>query len=104
MWWARMKWFYVEDGSLKIRLLSFLDSHHFAEEFSNGYLLGEVLHKYQLQDDFDQFSQNRLVFSLLFDCNYNYPNIAIKCNPNLVTLGFIEGEFKYLKCVDIDIL
>lgn len=32
-----------------------------SEEFSNGYLLGELLHKYDLQDDFDQFSQSRLV-------------------------------------------
>uniref|UniRef100_A0A8B9BIA1 Sperm flagellar 2 n=1 Tax=Anser brachyrhynchus TaxID=132585 RepID=A0A8B9BIA1_9AVES len=29
----------------------------FAEEFSNGYLLGELLHKYGLQDDFNKFSQ-----------------------------------------------
>ncbi|NXD05421.1 SPEF2 protein, partial [Certhia familiaris] len=33
----------------------------FPEEFSTGYLLGELLHKYGLQDDFKQFSQNRLV-------------------------------------------
>ncbi|TRZ13179.1 hypothetical protein HGM15179_013922 [Zosterops borbonicus] len=31
----------------------------FPEEFSTGYLLGELLHKYGLQDDFEQFSQNR---------------------------------------------
>ncbi|XP_027756412.1 sperm flagellar protein 2-like isoform X1 [Empidonax traillii] len=31
----------------------------FPEEFSNGYLLGEILHKYGLQDDFNQFSQSR---------------------------------------------
>uniref|UniRef100_A0A8C3Y8J5 Sperm flagellar 2 n=1 Tax=Catharus ustulatus TaxID=91951 RepID=A0A8C3Y8J5_CATUS len=29
------------------------------EEFSTGYLLGELLHKYGLQDDFKQFSKNR---------------------------------------------
>lgn len=33
----------------------------FPEDFSTGYLLGELLHKYGLQDDFKQFSQNRLV-------------------------------------------
>ncbi|NXP37451.1 SPEF2 protein, partial [Leiothrix lutea] len=33
----------------------------FPEEFSTGYLLGELLHKYGLQDDFKHFSQNRLV-------------------------------------------
>ncbi|NWZ62372.1 SPEF2 protein, partial [Acrocephalus arundinaceus] len=31
----------------------------FPEEFSTGYLLGELLHKYGLQNDFKQFSQNR---------------------------------------------
>ncbi|XP_032941222.1 sperm flagellar protein 2 isoform X2 [Catharus ustulatus] len=31
----------------------------FPEEFSTGYLLGELLHKYGLQDDFKQFSKNR---------------------------------------------
>ncbi|XP_031464294.1 sperm flagellar protein 2 [Phasianus colchicus] len=30
-----------------------------SEEFSTGYLLGELLHKYGLQDDFNQFSQSR---------------------------------------------
>uniref|UniRef100_A0A8C0UQC8 Sperm flagellar 2 n=1 Tax=Cyanistes caeruleus TaxID=156563 RepID=A0A8C0UQC8_CYACU len=32
----------------------------FPEDFSTGYLLGELLHKYGLQDDFKQFSQNSL--------------------------------------------
>lgn len=32
-----------------------------SEEFSTGYLFGELLHKYGLQDDFNQFSQSRLV-------------------------------------------
>ncbi|NXA94808.1 SPEF2 protein, partial [Melanocharis versteri] len=31
----------------------------FPEEFSTGYLLGELLHKYGLQDDFKQFSRSR---------------------------------------------
>lgn len=31
----------------------------FAKEFSTGYLIGEILNKHQLQDDFDQFSQGR---------------------------------------------
>ncbi|XP_072215653.1 sperm flagellar protein 2 [Excalfactoria chinensis] len=30
-----------------------------SEEFSTGYLLGELLHKYGLQDNFNQFSQSR---------------------------------------------
>ncbi|NWI52218.1 SPEF2 protein, partial [Calyptomena viridis] len=32
----------------------------FPEDFSTGYLLGELLHKYGLQDDFKQFSQSRV--------------------------------------------
>lgn len=44
--------------NLALQIL-FLEANTFAEDFSNGYLLGEVLFKYQLQDDFDQFSQNR---------------------------------------------
>uniref|UniRef100_A0A8B9GBJ7 Sperm flagellar 2 n=1 Tax=Amazona collaria TaxID=241587 RepID=A0A8B9GBJ7_9PSIT len=36
-----------------------------SEEFSNGYLLGELLHKYDLQDDFDQFSQSRVAIAKL---------------------------------------
>ncbi|KAH9509298.1 Sperm flagellar protein 2 [Bulinus truncatus] len=30
-----------------------------SKDFASGYLIGEVLHKYQIQDDFDQFSQNQ---------------------------------------------
>ncbi|XP_056181719.1 sperm flagellar protein 2 [Falco biarmicus] len=36
-----------------------------SEEFSNGYLLGELLHKYGLQDDFNQFSQSRVTHAKL---------------------------------------
>ncbi|XP_071436825.1 sperm flagellar protein 2 [Pithys albifrons albifrons] len=32
----------------------------FPEEFSTGYLIGEILHKHGLQDDFKQFSQSRV--------------------------------------------
>ncbi|EPY73378.1 hypothetical protein CB1_011123001 [Camelus ferus] len=31
----------------------------FAKAFSNGYLIGEVLHKFELQDDFAEFSESR---------------------------------------------
>jgi len=44
---------------------SCLDVTTFEKDFASGYLIGEVLHKYQLQDDFDKFSQSRLV-DLLF--------------------------------------
>ncbi|XP_036703493.1 sperm flagellar protein 2 [Balaenoptera musculus] len=32
----------------------------FAKAFSNGYLIGEVLHKFALQDDFAEFSESRI--------------------------------------------
>ncbi|XP_053770233.1 sperm flagellar protein 2 isoform X1 [Desmodus rotundus] len=32
----------------------------FAKAFSNGYLIGEVLHKFELQDDFSEFSESRV--------------------------------------------
>uniref|UniRef100_A0A8D1Y450 Sperm flagellar 2 n=1 Tax=Sus scrofa TaxID=9823 RepID=A0A8D1Y450_PIG len=32
----------------------------FAKAFSSGYLIGEVLHKYELQDDFAEFSEKRI--------------------------------------------
>lgn len=31
----------------------------FAKAFSSGYLIGEVLHKFELQDDFSEFSEKR---------------------------------------------
>lgn len=42
-----------------------VDQASFAREFSSGYLIGEVLQKHQLQDDFDQFSQSRTADSKL---------------------------------------
>ncbi|CAH2296500.1 sperm flagellar 2 isoform X1 [Pelobates cultripes] len=51
----------------------------FAKEFSTGYLIGEVLHKYQLQDDFDQFSQSRAAISKL--------NNFTRIEPTLHLLG-----------------
>ncbi|XP_058428064.1 sperm flagellar protein 2 isoform X3 [Marmota monax] len=32
----------------------------FAKAFSSGYLIGEVLHKFELQDDFSEFSESRI--------------------------------------------
>lgn len=42
-----------------ISYIWFLDQVNFAREFASGYLIGEVLNKYQLQNDFDQFSQSK---------------------------------------------
>ncbi|KAM5192182.1 sperm flagellar protein 2 [Mantella aurantiaca] len=51
----------------------------FAKEFATGYLIGEVLHKYQLQDDFDQFSQSRAASAKL--------NNFTRVEPTLQLLG-----------------
>uniref|UniRef100_A0A8C4NY62 Calponin-homology (CH) domain-containing protein n=1 Tax=Dicentrarchus labrax TaxID=13489 RepID=A0A8C4NY62_DICLA len=39
----------------ELRLSKAVDPKTFAKNFSSGYLLGEVLHKYQLQNDFSMF-------------------------------------------------
>lgn len=51
----------------------------FAYEFANGYLIGEVLSKHHLQDDFDKFSQARTSESRL--------NNFIRVEPILALLG-----------------
>ncbi|XP_062873649.1 sperm flagellar protein 2 [Trichomycterus rosablanca] len=42
----------------ELRLSKPVDPISFAKDFSNGYLIGEVLNKYQLQEDFHQFSKH----------------------------------------------
>ncbi|XP_005100478.1 sperm flagellar protein 2 isoform X2 [Aplysia californica] len=49
----------------ELRISMQIDQASFAKEFASGYLIGEVLHKYQLQDDFDQFSQSKTADSKL---------------------------------------
>ncbi|XP_056275444.1 LOW QUALITY PROTEIN: sperm flagellar protein 2-like [Pseudoliparis swirei] len=39
----------------ELRLSKAVDPKTFASDFSSGYLIGEVLHKYQLQNDFSMF-------------------------------------------------
>ncbi|KAK3767112.1 hypothetical protein RRG08_017986 [Elysia crispata] len=56
-----------------------LDQINFAKEFASGYLIGEVLQKYQLQDDFDQFSQSKTADSKL--------NNFTRLEPTLHLLG-----------------
>ncbi|MCJ8745312.1 hypothetical protein PDJAM_G00128940 [Pangasius djambal] len=42
----------------ELRLSKAVEPLSLAKDFSNGYLLGEVLHKHQLQQDFHQFSKH----------------------------------------------
>ncbi|PWA19679.1 hypothetical protein CCH79_00007062, partial [Gambusia affinis] len=39
----------------ELRLSETIDARNFSKNFSNGYLLGEILHKYQKQEDFNMF-------------------------------------------------
>ncbi|XP_078485176.1 sperm flagellar protein 2-like [Ciona intestinalis] len=40
----------------EVNLSKKLDKSQFAEDFASGFYLGEILHKFQLQHDFDKFS------------------------------------------------
>ncbi|XP_060763649.1 sperm flagellar protein 2-like [Neoarius graeffei] len=42
----------------ELRLSRTVEPLSLARDFSNGYLLGEILHKHQLQEDFHQFSKH----------------------------------------------
>ncbi|NXW49893.1 SPEF2 protein, partial [Nyctiprogne leucopyga] len=48
-----------------------------SEEFSTGYLLGELLHKYGLQDDFNQFSQSRVANAKLNNFSRLEPTLQL---------------------------
>ncbi|XP_063816860.1 sperm flagellar protein 2 isoform X2 [Pseudophryne corroboree] len=64
----------------------------FAREFSTGYLIGEVLYKYQLQNDFSQFSQSRVSNSKL--------NNFTRVEPTLQLLGipFDQNAAQNIMC------
>ncbi|XP_037387344.1 sperm flagellar protein 2 [Pygocentrus nattereri] len=42
----------------ELRLSKVVEPHSLSKDFSNGYLLGEVLSRFQLQEDFQSFSTN----------------------------------------------
>ncbi|XP_048854234.1 sperm flagellar protein 2 isoform X2 [Brienomyrus brachyistius] len=62
-----------------LKLSKSVDPKTISADFANGYLIGEMLHKYQLQDDFDQFSKGRTANTKL----NNYSRIE----PTLQLLG-----------------
>uniref|UniRef100_A0A6Q2WQ41 Calponin-homology (CH) domain-containing protein n=1 Tax=Esox lucius TaxID=8010 RepID=A0A6Q2WQ41_ESOLU len=41
--------------NVELRLSKSVAPRSFSKDFANGYLIGEILHKYQLQEDFDLF-------------------------------------------------
>ncbi|XP_065595784.1 sperm flagellar protein 2 [Cyrtonyx montezumae] len=49
----------------EVKLSQSVDPGLLSEKFSTGYLLGELLHKYGLQDNFNQFSQSRAANAML---------------------------------------
>ncbi|XP_058163686.1 sperm flagellar protein 2 isoform X3 [Dasypus novemcinctus] len=44
----------------EVKLSRTVSPKTFAKTFSSGYLIGEVLHKFELQDDFSKFSESRV--------------------------------------------
>ncbi|NXB23769.1 SPEF2 protein, partial [Rhagologus leucostigma] len=58
----------------------------FPEAFSTGYLLGELLHKYGLQDDFKQFSKSRVADAKINNFSRLEPTLhllGVKFNENM---------------------
>uniref|UniRef100_A0A8C7P6L4 Sperm flagellar 2 n=1 Tax=Oncorhynchus mykiss TaxID=8022 RepID=A0A8C7P6L4_ONCMY len=45
--------------NVELRLSKTVDPRSISKDFANGYLIGEVLHKYQLQGDFDLFLKSK---------------------------------------------
>ncbi|XP_053555644.1 sperm flagellar protein 2 [Bombina bombina] len=61
----------------ELKLSRRVEPKTFAKEFATGYLIGEVLLKYQLQDDFDQFSQSRVSSSKLNNFSRIEPTLQL---------------------------
>ncbi|NXJ69544.1 SPEF2 protein, partial [Rostratula benghalensis] len=68
----------------EVKLSRSVDPGSLSEEFSTGYLLGELLNKYGLQDDFNQFSQSRVANAKL--------NNFFRLEPTLHLLGVQFNE------------
>ncbi|XP_042579391.1 sperm flagellar protein 2-like [Cyprinus carpio] len=43
--------------NVELRLSKVTEPYSFTRDFANGYLIGEILHRYELQDDFHLFSK-----------------------------------------------
>ncbi|CAM5113172.1 unnamed protein product [Eretmochelys imbricata] len=61
----------------EVQLSRTVDPKSFPKEFSTGYLIGEILHKYELQDDFNQFSQSRVANSKLNNFSRLEPTLQL---------------------------
>uniref|UniRef100_A0A8C2BA83 Sperm flagellar 2 n=1 Tax=Cyprinus carpio TaxID=7962 RepID=A0A8C2BA83_CYPCA len=47
--------------NVELRLSKVTEPYSFTRDFANGYLIGEILHRYELQDDFHLFSKQSTV-------------------------------------------
>ncbi|XP_029915188.1 sperm flagellar protein 2 [Myripristis murdjan] len=63
----------------ELRLSKSVEPNTISKDFASGYLIGEVLHKYQLQDDFSLFTRNNTSNSKL--------NNFARIKPTLQLLG-----------------
>ncbi|XP_053148066.1 sperm flagellar protein 2 isoform X8 [Hemicordylus capensis] len=61
----------------EVKLSRAVDPESFSKEFSSGYLIGELLNKYELQEDFDQFSQSRLANAKLNNFSRMEPTLQL---------------------------
>uniref|UniRef100_A0A8C2X979 Calponin-homology (CH) domain-containing protein n=1 Tax=Cyclopterus lumpus TaxID=8103 RepID=A0A8C2X979_CYCLU len=61
----------------ELRLSKAVDPKTFARDFSSGYLIGEVLHKYQLQNDFSMFMKKDTSISRLSNFTRVEPTLRL---------------------------
>ncbi|XP_066568296.1 sperm flagellar protein 2 [Amia ocellicauda] len=61
----------------ELKISKHVEPSSLAKDFSSGYLIGELLHKYQLQDDFDRFSKSRTANSKLNNFSRMEPTLQL---------------------------
>uniref|UniRef100_A0A3Q2QYW3 Sperm flagellar 2 n=1 Tax=Fundulus heteroclitus TaxID=8078 RepID=A0A3Q2QYW3_FUNHE len=61
----------------EVGLSESVDPGNFAKDFSNGYLFGEILHKYQMQEDFNMFLKNDTPVSKLSNFSRLEPSLQL---------------------------
>uniref|UniRef100_A0A673I6L8 Sperm flagellar protein 2-like n=1 Tax=Sinocyclocheilus rhinocerous TaxID=307959 RepID=A0A673I6L8_9TELE len=65
--------------NIELRLSKVIEPYSFTRDFANGYLIGEILHRYELQDDFHLFSKQSMATAKL--------NNFTRIEPTLQLLG-----------------
>uniref|UniRef100_A0A4W5JBP2 Sperm flagellar 2 n=1 Tax=Hucho hucho TaxID=62062 RepID=A0A4W5JBP2_9TELE len=63
--------------NVELRLSKTVDPRSISKDFANGYLIGEVLHKYQLQGDFDMFLKSNTENSKLTNFTLMEPTLQL---------------------------